>query len=292
MSTPFIKPQGALQFNAKQIQAVIDRCGYVLGTVKVDGIRALLEIDDDLKGHVLSRSGKPIPALAHLKGDFSNIFWQPGRFDFEATVEGMQFRDGTGRLRTKAPLPLDQLVVHPIQYQLKGADSQPFDLRQSMADSATDTMVERLGVKRGQMHMEPLDSLEQAQQYYEWARSIGMEGAILHDPRGEVQSGKVLGWWKMKPEEEEDGKITGYFEGQGQFAGMLGGFEVALESGETTRVGTGFTSEQRQTFWDEREALVGRYVQLRFMERTGAGGLRHPSWDGFRDLPESPGVKS
>ena len=292
----FTKPQLAVQYNEKNIAAIIERAGYVCIDPKVDGVRVIFDIGSDLKATIRSREGKPLASLLWLEElDFSAVFWQPGRFDCEVTVKGMTFQKGCGRIRKAVPLPKEDLIIWPIQYTVEGGDEMPFELRHSMAVSVADNLnAKGFNAMGSGTDMEgfQVDNLEDLRKYYGWARGAGYEGAMVHDPQQPVVKGKVNGWYKMKPEEDIDGTITDTFEGEGQFAGMLGGFVVDVENGTTTRVGTGFTPAERAALWRIRDTLPGRKVQLRFMELTDDGNLRLPVFDRWRDLETSPGVKS
>lgn len=59
-----------------------------------------------------------------------------------------------------------------------------------------------------------------------------------------------------------------------------------LKTGMEFRIGTGFTAEQRQTYWNNRESLVGKYVKYKYFP-VGVKELpRHPVFLGFRKVED------
>lgn len=155
---------------------------------------------------------------------------------------------------------------------------------------------------------------------YENVRELGHEGLVIKDPWGIYRRGKKTGWWKMKPEESIDGTITGLVWGTKGLAneGKVIGFEVLLENGVVVNA-CGLTKAQMDEFTNafiqhnkvcigvdfshnyvvERvqedpimdNPYAGYAVEVKFMERTPDGSLRHPSFDKFRGTEDNPTEK-
>ena len=106
----------------------------------------------------------------------------------------------------------------------------------------------------------------------ELARIVGegCEGLVLRGPKGE--------WLKVKPSETYDVRVTGYEEGEGKHAGRLGALVTTKG-----KVGTGFSDEEREALWADRENLTGRLVEVSCMHLTADGQFRHPAFERFRD---------
>ncbi len=84
-------------------------------------------------------------------------------------------------------------------------------------------------------------------------------------------------WFKVKPAETFDVRVTGFIEGKGKHAGRLGLFTTDMGN-----VGTGFTDFQREQYWDIRDELVGAIIEVECMSLTPAGKFRHPRFVRFR----------
>ncbi len=159
--------------------------------------------------------------------------------------------------------------------------------------------------------MDELDAL------YRQKREEGHEGLVVKDPRGIYKRGKKSGWWKLKPENEADGIVVGLNWGTPGLAneGKVIGFEVLLESGRvvsannisqalirefTKKVGgANFEDYGDWCMTDpsdiERLCKVNPYhgwaCQIKYMEETPDGSLRHPSFDKWRGTEADPTVK-
>lgn len=144
---------------------------------------------------------------------------------------------------------------------------------------------------------------------YELKREEGHEGLVIKDPMDHYKRGKKTGWWKMKPECEADGVVTGLVWGTEGKAneGKVIGFEVLLESGRVVNA-----TNISRALMDEFTARVKEYTtecnaneagcwymnpyegwacQISYMEETPDGSLRHPSWTKWRGTEDNPAEK-
>jgi ATP-dependent DNA ligase len=164
-----------------------------------------------------------------------------------------------------------------------------------------------------------VNSIEELEEYYKEVTNEGYEGVVVKNPdepyywkRVTVASGICQ---KIKPEEFIDGEIVDYYEGEDDYKGMLGGFVARLESGVLVGVGSGLSLIQRQKYWDGRdlEEIVdkegehtgwkpigpelseeetreyfnknhlNKWIEIKYMNITPEGSLRHPIFKRFRD---------
>ena len=116
----------------------------------------------------------------------------------------------------------------------------------------------------------------------------GGEGVIIKDPESSYEFKRTKKWLKIKPVYTFDGVIKGYEKHIKK--DMLGSFYVEGEDENgnkfSTNVGSGFTEEQRIEYWETRESLIGKTVELEageFIkdEKTG-NSLRFPVFKCFR----------
>jgi ATP-dependent DNA ligase len=149
---------------------------------------------------------------------------------------------------------------------------------------------------------------------YNAVRERGEEGLVVKSPMGYYRRSKVTGWWKMVPDDNEDGIIQGLVWGTAGKAneGKVIGFEVLLESGHVVNACKiskakmdEFTTKAIDETWKDpadyskvRHELQGEVLnpyqgwtaRVTFMERYPDGSLRHPSFDSFRGI-SSPFIK-
>ncbi|BBF66830.1 DNA ligase [Klebsiella phage KN1-1] len=159
--------------------------------------------------------------------------------------------------------------------------------------------------------------MDELEALYRQKREEGHEGLVVKDPQGIYKRGKKSGWWKMKPENEADGVVVGLNWGTPGLAneGKVIGFEVLLESGRVVsanNISQAFIKEftkkvAEANFEDygdwcttdssdmERRCKVNPYhgwaCQIKYMEETPDGSLRHPSFDKWRGTEADPTEK-
>ena len=152
------------------------------------------------------------------------------------------------------------------------------------------------------------DTVEDIHFYLEHEKNLGGEGLICRNPNGKYKYGRST------PKEQLSVKLkffeTGEFEVIGFEERMHNGNEATTnELGYTERssckenlipmntlgslvlkygdshfkVGTGFSDEQRQEIWNNKESYIGKLASVRYMS-VGMDKLpRIPSWLGWRD---------
>jgi ATP-dependent DNA ligase len=299
-------------WNEKAVRRVLATAGHVIAQIKEDGIRFhAFKHGPDVR--VVTREGIEIRSLAKAKGAlWALLSVLPDDFcvDGEVVVQGVTFEEGSGLLRAYAE------IAHPVVFHVWDA----FPLKGLLGDEYENPYADRLDtliaawVDAGEpmspciITSDVLSSMEEIDQFFETARSTGKEGAVIKDPELPLIHGKRTGQWKLKPSDTADGVVRGLVWGTPGLgnAGKIIGFTVELESGVLCDV-TGITQAQMDAFTAEYLAwrgstyplgyqpptpLLGRYVEIAYMEMTAAGSLRHPSFVQFRDMEYAPGWKS
>ena len=92
--------------------------------------------------------------------------------------------------------------------------------------------------------------------------------------------------------ETYDLTIVDTFEGENSLVGKLGGFiaEVTLPDGKFvhTKIGSGFSLEEREELWSKRSEIIGKNVEIQGFELTtndksDSYSIRFPVFKGFID---------
>ena len=118
----------------------------------------------------------------------------------------------------------------------------------------------------------------------------GQEGLILNTLNGEYEFGKrPKSLLKVKKFNEADVLCVGINEGQGQLKGATGALVCKfLYKGEEcdVEVGTGLSSSDRRTIFNNPDLVVGKVITIKYFEvskdsKTGKYSLRFPSWKGM-----------
>lgn len=77
-----------------------------------------------------------------------------------------------------------------------------------------------------------------------------------------------------------DLRVVSVEEGEGKYVGMLGKVNVEF-NGNVVGVGSGFTDEQRIKYWEDKDYLVGKIIEVKYKEvstdkKTGLESLQFP----------------
>lgn len=91
----------------------------------------------------------------------------------------------------------------------------------------------------------------------------GAEGIMINDNEATYQNKRTKSLIKVKQSYESDGRITGFFEGKGEFEGTLGGIYVTYKN-IILAIGSGFSKSDRDNIWNNQEAYLNRIASYKF----------------------------
>jgi DNA ligase 1 len=118
----------------------------------------------------------------------------------------------------------------------------------------------------------------------------GFEGIMIKDQDAPYECRRSSFWMKWKPVITVDLNIVGFEEGTGKNLGRLGA--IVCEGVDNDRrinvnVGSGLTDSDRDSFWADRDQLLGRVVEVKAdavtQNQDGTYSLRFPRFERFRD---------
>ena len=117
---------------------------------------------------------------------------------------------------------------------------------------------------------------------------LGLEGLMLYKDVVYKKS-KHNGLIKVKSFKFSDLKIVDWFMGEetGKLKDNFGGFIVEYK-GNTVRVGSGYTDEQRAFFLQNADDYIGKIAEIKYKEeskdsKTGKYSLQFPVFQRIRD---------
>jgi DNA ligase-1 len=112
---------------------------------------------------------------------------------------------------------------------------------------------------------------------------------MIKDPVAIYECKRSVAWLKLKPFIEVSLEVTDVEEGTGRNQGRLGALVCGgQDDGRDIIVncGSGFTDDDRATYWDHRNRLVGQIVEVRAdavtQNQDGTYSLRFPRFLRFR----------
>lgn len=116
--------------------------------------------------------------------------------------------------------------------------------------------------------------------YYDEIIALGFEGIMIKNLNSIYECKRNWNWMKMKPTLSKDLEIVSIKKGTGKYKCMLGAFICKLPNSGIVNVGSGYTDEERNIFYDE--SLIGKTIEVKYQEKTKDGSLRFPRFVRFR----------
>jgi hypothetical protein len=202
-------------------------------------------------GHVVD--GFQGPALPHGMEVLGEL-WAPFR---PASAVPTAIRDGSARFTAFA------IATEPKTAPLE----------------ALEAILEPLGVEFAQFIV--LQSGWSPEALLDTAKAAGQEGYVLKD-------GNLLNWRKLKVQQTLDAVVTGWTDGRGKYAGLVGSLVCSVYASdvdsliEIANVG-GMSDAERILMSDDPDAVLGRVVEVEYQYVGACGRLRHPRFVRWRD---------
>ena len=246
--------------------------GFDLVQPKYDGWWVLVDFDGSY-GTIYSTSGRPL----------GNIILKSAWFDGVKLIG--EFMYGTNWAQSHVP---GRIYIHDCITGLDGKDfSQvPYYDRLKEVDKLIHFIASDQLVLVPTFHMNDVDGL--------WSYLVdeqGYEGLVYKNSSSKLDPHSV--WFgRTKKDFTQDFIVMGFIEGNGKHKGSLGAIECGLivkgQLTKITRVGGGFSDNQRAVIWNDQKLYLGRVIEVTGKQLFPSGALRHPNFIRFRDdkLPE------
>ena len=262
---------------------------------KLNGNRATF-----INHRILSRQGKEFSNIDHIIDELNileNNFTEPMVYDGEIirkNVDGVSdnenFRIGTGILNSddedKTSLSFVIFDILPLAEFREGQSKLTYKQRYALMQTVADSM---LG---GMQHIEVVPflyagtDLSMIDKCLAQMDSEGKEGCMLARDVPYMCK-RHNGLLKVKTFYTMDLPIVGFETGTGKNEHTLGNIIVQYKD-NTVGVGSGFSDEQRNWFWEHREELIGRIVEVKYKDitkdkGTGKESLQFPTFIQLRE---------
>ena len=264
-------------------------------TEKLNGVRGTF-----FNGRIISRQGKEFTGLGHIIEDINRLFPDPEnyvldgelvRLNNEGLSDNENFRVGTGILsRDDADKSSILLVVFdflPKDEFITGQSELTYKERL--------TSLKRLGEHVSDMDLNHIVVVEnlytgsdtsKIDSFLDKMVTEDKEGLMLNRDSKYYRK-RHNGILKVKRFYTVDLKIISVEEGSGRLAGKLGAFVVDYK-GNSVNVGSGMSDEQRDEFWNNRNSLPGRVIEVKYKEessdkKTGLLSLQFPIFVSLRE---------
>ncbi|GAA5128165.1 DNA ligase [Alloalcanivorax gelatiniphagus] len=235
---------------------------------KLDGVRAYWD-----GRHLISRQGHVIATPPGFTDGFPDIpmdgeLWQ-GRGTFSRLM---------GALQRARPEPDQWRHIYYMVFDLPAADGsfeQRLRTMRALLDGRDAPHLRRVPQRRVANRQQLMDYLDQVVE-------IGGEGLMLHRGSAPYRGHRSDDLLKLKPYQDEDGRVVAHLPGQGRLEGRMGALLVETPSGRHFRLGTGFSDAQRAD-----PPPIGSIVTYQFHGHTKNGLPRFASY--LRTRSQGPG---
>ena len=280
---------------------------------KLDGVRVLMTFiptdDGEVTSVSFSRNGKTFENFTHIEEQISKKFAKLVRisgiptqlmngFVFDGEVIGESFQELMRQARRKENVQADDSVFNifdiiPLEDFSRGYWNAPLSKRIKILELMRPVIDDMANVELLPHIMVDLgteDGKSELNSYALEQVSLGFEGIMIKNVDAPYECKRNTFWMKWKPTITVDLEVIGVEEGTGRNLGRLGALVCAgADDGKeiTVNVGSGFSDDDRDSLWIDRNLVVGRTVEILCdaitQNRDGTYSLRFPRFVRFRD---------
>lgn len=284
---------------------------------KLDGVRVLMVVELNDMGETIvtsfSRNGKIFENFGHIEEQISENYTKLMRASMNAThhgralvngvvfdgeVIGNSFQELMRQARRKDNVQAEDSVfnifdVIPLAEFSRGHWNAQLAKRVNILEALRPVIDTMPNVELLPHIMVDLDTVEGRTQLDKYAKDMvnqGFEGIMIKNMAAPYECKRSTSWMKWKPTITVDLEVVGVEEGTGRNRGRLGALVCnGIDDGKeiTVNVGSGFSDSHRDDFWDNRNLVIGRTVEILCdvitQNQDGTYSLRFPRFVRFRD---------
>ena len=232
---------------------------------KLDGLRCRAIIDSVGEVALLSSQENEFTSVPHIKEQVKALGLRNLELDGELYVHGMPFQSLASIAKTK-------IGLHPDYKQL---EYHMFDTVSDGKQASRIAWLQRLNISmQSSIHIVKtifIGNMSELEKYYTEFVAQGYEGFIIRQLDAYYARKRSTSIMKCKPGKFDDYDVIDYQEEHsiyGEPKGALGALVLKSEAGSVFSVGSGFTRQQRQDLWLERDGLKGRRCTVKYQELT------------------------
>lgn len=282
---------------------------------KLDGVRVLMMVipsDNYTNVICFSRNGKVFENFGHIEEQVSSNFNNlvraflkvpKGRgmidgFVLDGEVIGNTFQELMRQARRKDNVQATDSVfnvfdVIPLEDFRRGHWNAPLNFRIDLLDAirpVIDTMPNVELLSHIMVDLDTAAGKDQLDRYATDMVNAGFEGIMIKEMKAPYICKRSTDWMKWKPTYDYDLVVIDVEEGTGKNIGRMGALVCeGVDDGKqiTVNVGSGYTDEERQEYWNNRDAVIGRTAVVICdaitLNQNGTYSLRFPRFKTFRD---------
>ena len=275
--------------------------GQKLIEVKLDGVRVITIVYPDGRVDMFSRNGKELVNFPHVTEQISAVVKKtppPYPVVLDGEIMSSSFQDLMTQVHRKSDVKANDAILNlfdmcPLEDFEKGFWDKSQTVRSQMVQAWVEQNTELLpNVTCLANELVDLDTDAGEVRFKEinaQAVAGGYEGIMIKDPEAGYECKRSVAWLKLKPFIEVSLTVAAVEEGTGRNVGKLGAFVCeGVDDGRniSVNVGSGFTDSNRDNYWESRDEVVGKVVEVRAdaitQNQDGSYSLRFPRFLRFR----------
>ena len=276
--------------------------GKVCLDKKLDGVRVLTVIDCAM-GQVVSqytRNGKALQNFTKITSFIKSKVLESGQtraMVLDGEIVSNSFQDLMKQVHRKDNVQADDAVLQlfdiiPLSEFKQGKSTLNQRQRHVFLEEYCkifDGFDNIQIIPKMEVDLDTQEGQEEFKKFNKEAIDQGYEGIMIKDPTAKYECKRSTGWLKQKPFIEVSLEVKHVEEGTGRNIGKLGAFVCeGVDDGKkiNVNVGSGFTDANRDDFWNSRDNIPGKIVEVRAdaitKNQDGSYSLRFPRFKTFR----------
>ena len=256
-----------------------------------------------LNGKCISRQGKEFIGMSHIIDDINKLSFKDMFFNGELIRKNVDnlpddanFQIGTGVINSddtdKTCIKFVIYEMLPKEEFLNGESKLTYKQRRKTYLDPLAEEIEKLGLENIEVVPILYEGTDKSkiQEWLDKADDMGWEGCMLNKDT-KWKNKRNNGILKVKSFKHADILCTDVIEGDGKYKGTLGLIKCDYKGFELG-VGSGFTDSQRDYYWNHRDEIVGKIVQIKYKGETknkqGGLSVQFPIFETIRNDKTEP----
>jgi len=255
---------------------------------KLDGVRCVIQRDDDEVIRAYSRTGKPWMNIEHILKDLEPFFRIQPHTVLDGELYNHLLKDDFGKI-----ISLVRKTKPTSEDRLESSQMTQFHCYDCILPDKSTTFVNRNEFLTRHLHQDSFPTvrllpsykvyaLEAVKLRHEFFMDIGFEGSILRKDDA-YESKRSWTLMKVKDFHDTEALITGWVEGKGKRIGTIGKFTAVDPDGIEFGMPVMDKFQYLQDNFEEMKTWVGKTATFTYFERTKANSYRHPLFKCIRD---------
>lgn len=269
--------------------------------IKLDGVRVITIIKTKEHGgtvEMFSRNGKQFHNFDHICEQIKAVADFEEDMVLDGEVMSDNFQDLMKQVHRKSSAGAVDAVLYlfdliPLSYFKKGHWDEPQSKRSDSVkvwvEANSQTLTHVRGLEWEDVDLDSPQGQARFKEINKLAVEGGYEGVMIKDIEAGYDCKRSHAWLKMKPFIEVSLEVKATEEGTGKNVGKLGALVCeGTDDGKDIKVnvGSGLTDDQRDSFWADKQALIGQIAEVRAdavtQNQDGTYSLRFPRFKTFR----------